>query len=152
MTMLAKASSNLPETDAISNSEYMASHDCMIVINEMQELFPHLAGSTEDNHKTLLKIVGARGLNWEPPEYKPETLPFDVLFCFRLHNSWYRYTIRFFPCFGLMGHLQVHTTHNHLFLFLLLSLHWPLFTHWVCVVCMVWSDALCCETYWILNI
>jgi hypothetical protein len=33
-------------------------------------------------------------------------------------------------------------SHNHLFLFLLLSLHWPVFTHWECVY--VWFYVMPC--------
>jgi hypothetical protein len=38
-------------------------------------------------------------------------------------------------------------SHSHLFLLLLLFLHWPVFTHWECAVCMVLYETLCCETY-----
>jgi hypothetical protein len=53
--------------------------------------------------------------------------------CFRLHNSWYRYNIRFYmyymfrPDGAILRYIR---SHNHLFLFLLLSLYWPVFTHW----------------------
>jgi hypothetical protein len=88
-------------------------------------------------------------------------------FCF--HFNWYRADI----IFTMFYHVPIYTihgtdipyvfsyyvfrpdrtilryirSHKHLFLFLLLSLHWPVFTYWECVVCMVLCDALCRETY-----
>jgi hypothetical protein len=65
-------------------------------------------------------------------------------------QEWWRYTVRvsFSTCFGLMwpssGTLGLTIT---CIFFLLLSLHWPVFTHWECVICMVLRDTLCCETY-----
>jgi hypothetical protein len=71
-----------------------------------------------------------------------------LYYCFSLHNSWYRYTIRFFrspTCFGLMGAiLRYIRTHNHLFPLLLLPPHWSVFTHWECIVYMIflWCPVL----------
>jgi hypothetical protein len=60
-------------------------------------------------------------------------LNIDAFYCFRLHNSWYTYTIRFFPYYMFRPDVSIFRyirSHSHLFLFLLLSLHWPVFTHW----------------------
>jgi hypothetical protein len=76
-------------------------------------------------------------------------------YCSRVHKSWYGYSICFVPYYmfrpdgAIFRYIR---PHNHLFLFLLLSLHWSVFTHWECVVCMVLCDALCCKTYWISKI
>jgi hypothetical protein len=50
-----------------------------------------------------------------------------------------------FPTDGAI--LRYIRTHNHLFLLLLPPPHYPVFTHWECVVCMVLYDALCIVTY-----
>jgi hypothetical protein len=48
------------------------------------------------------------------------------------------HTFPFTTCFGLMGPSSgIFGFYDRLFLFLLLSPHWPVFTHWECVVCMV---------------
>jgi hypothetical protein len=47
-------------------------------------------------------------------------------------------------CFGLMGpSSDTFGFYNRHFLFLLLSPHWAVFTHWECVVCMVFLCPFC---------
>jgi hypothetical protein len=53
------------------------------------------------------------------------------------------HTFPFTTCFGLMGPSSGKLgLDNRLFLFLLLSPHWPVFTHWECVVCMLFMPFL----------
>jgi hypothetical protein len=61
-------------------------------------------------------------------------------YSYRLHNflAQIYHTFPFPTCFGLMGPFSgILGFYNRLFIFLLLSPHWPVFTHWEYVVCMV---------------
>jgi hypothetical protein len=47
-----------------------------------------------------------------------------LYYCFRLHNSWYTYTIHFYMYYMFRPDVTIFSyieSHNHLFLFLLLS-------------------------------
>jgi hypothetical protein len=60
-----------------------------------------------------------------------------------------------FTCFGLMGPSSgTFGFYNRLFLFLLLSPHWPVFTHWECTVCMVFicHFVVKCIAYWMRQV
>jgi hypothetical protein len=82
-----------------------------------------------------------------------EMLYFSVILCKRqcfimlsvyTIRVWYNYT-RFFltTCFSLMGASSGMLGFiQSSFCFLLLSPHWPEFTHWECVVCMVFCPFL----------
>jgi hypothetical protein len=55
------------------------------------------------------------------------------------------HTFPFTTCFGLMGPSSgTLGFYIRLFLFLLLSPHWPVLTHWDCVVCMGFLCPFCC--------
>jgi hypothetical protein len=71
-------------------------------------------------------------------------------YCFRLHNSWYRYAIRFHTYYMFRPDVAIFRyirSHNHLFLFPLLSLNWPVFTLWECSICLVLCNSICFKTY-----
>jgi hypothetical protein len=87
---------------------------------------------------TACSLVNIQTAIWTLHEIKWNV--YEVYWCFIIVNV---HTIRgtdtpqVFPLLNVSassGHLQVR---NHLFIFLLLSLHWPLFTHWECVACTV---------------
>jgi hypothetical protein len=63
-----------------------------------------------------------------------------LYYSYCLHNflAQIYHTFPFTTCIGLMGPSSgTLGFYNRQFLFLLLSPHWPVFTHWECVVCTV---------------
>jgi hypothetical protein len=64
-------------------------------------------------------------------------------FMVQIHHTFFSYYM-FRPDGAILRYIR---TQNHLFLLLILPPHWPVFTQWECVVCMVLYDALCYETY-----
>jgi hypothetical protein len=72
---------------------------------------------------------------------------FIVVSVYKIYGTDISYVIAFTKFFGL-GWLSLGT----LGLFLLLSLHWPVFTHWECVISMVLCDALCFETTLLITV
>jgi hypothetical protein len=87
------------------------------------------------------------------PRLNLKTTSWMFYWCFRLHDSWYRYTIRFYIYYTFRPDVAIFRytgSHNRLFLFLLLTLAnvYTLGVHYIMVLC----DALCFEIYSIFKI
>jgi hypothetical protein len=149
-----------------SNNAFTSSNDdvCMCVIFRIWSKHRgHISRRSSDHRKlsgcshTVLRRMVDKKLTWlwewvnsDPyVTWSPWTERFITVSIYTICGTDTPYVFAFTACFGLMwpssGTLGL--THNHLFIFLLLSLHWPVFIHWECVVCMVLCDTLCFETY-----